>query len=506
MSRKFLTPLDLAKNELQNARIQNLATAPSSPVVGQIYYDTTLNGLYIYNGTAWALAGGITAGTLASRPLATAVAAGTFYYATDNYLVYYSNGTTWQQTHAFGSGASTTVSIAGSAADGTSTNYARADHSHAGPGFGPVTTVQVFNAAGTNGVSTTVSRSDHSHGTPSIGGVTPTNITATSAAVGSGTTAAVDNHVHGFTPGNFAISAFGAAAADVSHGGYKITNLGTPTATTDAANKQYVDNAVSGLSWKQAVNLRASSNIGLAGSSGTLVIDGHTALTSTHNGYRLLLNGQTTSSDNGIYVYSDSGSGYTLNRATDADSYTELIGAAVFVEEGTSYGATAWLQSNHYLTSFSGQTWVQFSGSGVYTASNGVNLVGNNFSFLPTGTGGLQTSSGGASIKLPSNSGLNTDSTGTYVGAGTGISVLLGNVSIDTSVVARKYAANVGDNSSTSITITHNLGTRDVQVTLYDASSYAEVMCDVTHATTNTITLAFSTAPTTNQYRVVVIG
>jgi hypothetical protein len=92
------------------------------------------------------------------------------------------------------------------------------------------------------------------------------------------------------------------------------------------------------------------------------------------------------------------------------------------------------------------------------------------------------------------------------VGAGTGISVLLGNVSIDTSVVARKYAANVGDNSSTSITITHNLGTRDVQVTLYDASSYAEVMCDVTHATTNTITLAFSTAPTTNQYRVVVIG
>ena len=70
----------------------------------------------------------------------------------------------------------------------------------------------------------------------------------------------------------------------------------------------------------------------------------------------------------------------------------------------------------------------------------------------------------------------------------------------------RKYAASVGDGTSTSITITHNLGTRDVQVTLYDASSYAEVMADVAHATTNTVTLTFSVAPTSNQYRVVVFG
>ena len=74
-------------------------------------------------------------------------------------------------------------------------------------------------------------------------------------------------------------------------------------------------------------------------------------------------------------------------------------------------------------------------------------------------------------------------------------------------MVSRKYAANVGDGSNDSITITHNLGTRDVIVTLYDnASPYAEVICDVQHTTTNTITLLFSVAPTSNQYRVVVQG
>jgi hypothetical protein len=66
------------------------------------------------------------------------------------------------------------------------------------------------------------------------------------------------------------------------------------------------------------------------------------------------------------------------------------------------------------------------------------------------------------------------------------------------------FAANFGDGTSISYVITHNLGTRDVTVTVYrNSTPWDEVMCDVAHTSTNTVTLSgFTIPPSANQFRV----
>jgi len=160
----------------------------------------------------------------------------------------------------------------------------------------------------------------------------------------------------GYTPVN--------KAGDTMTG--NLTLSGAPTNSLHAATKQYVDDVASGLHWKGAVNLLAASNIALTGNTNTLVIDGHDALVSADSGYRILLKNQTTAANNGIYTYTDNGTTYTLTRSIDADTFQELEGTSVLVLEGTTYALTGWVQTNYSLTSFSGQTWVQFnSGGGV---------------------------------------------------------------------------------------------------------------------------------------------
>jgi hypothetical protein len=476
MARKFLVSIDLNKNELQNAVIQNLATAPASPYSGQIYYNTGDNQLYIYNGTRWEVAGNaVQSGLLAARPAAGTVDAGTIYYATDTYLFYYSNGSAWAQTNQFGT----------------------------------ITAQTTYGASSGNGSSTDYARADHTHGTPALGTATPNAITGAAGSAGSAATPSKEDHVHAFAP-----------TTDLNMGGYKLASLGTPTVSTDAATKQYVDDVAQGLNIHAAsyaattANLNATYSNGTSGVGATLTNAGTQAAFTTDGttpsvNDRILVRLQTNQAQNGIYTLTTVGSGSTnwvLTRATDFDTPTEIAGGDfTFVDNGTTLANTGWVNVDEVTTVGTDPiVFQQFSGAGTYTASNGVLLTGTNFTFAPRTGYGLQTGASGAEIKLATTSGLNLASD-LAVGAGNGISVLTNTVAIDSTVVVSKYAANVGDGSATSYTITHNLGTRDVIVSVYEASgSYAEVICDVNHATTNTITLLFSVAPTLNQYRVVV--
>ena len=487
MARKFLTALDLGKNELQNARIQNLATDPASPVAGQVYFNTVANEMRIYNGTVFEAIGlnGVTAdaaelnildgATLTTTelnyvdgvtsaiqtqldtkaPLANPTFTGTVTLDTGVNIVF--EGTTANAFEATLTAGDPTADRTITLPDLTTTLV------------GQDTTDTLTNKTLTSPVVSGLTLSDSSivvEGATAdayettLSFVDPTADRTIYVPNADGTLARVENKLHDFA----------VATASVDLNSQKITNLASPTDPTDAANKGYVDAAVVGIDWKASVRAATTAAVTLATAfENGDTLDGVTLAT----GNRILVKDQADGTENGIYTVNASGA---PTRATDADTSAEITASfAVFVEEGTVNADSGFVLTNNGAVTVgtTALTFTQFTGLGQVTAGAGLTKAANTLD----------------------------------VGAGTGITVNANDVAIDTAVVVRKYAVSLGDGSATSYTITHNLGTRDVTVALYEvASPYAEVLADVEHTTTNTITVKFSVAPTTDQYRVAVQG
>jgi hypothetical protein len=139
--------------------------------------------------------------------------------------------------------------------------------------------------------------------------------------------------------------------------------------------------------------------------------------------------------------------------------------------------------------------------SPVYNASGISGIVSNTH-----GGTGLNTNSAANGTLLIGNGGGFTLSTLT---AGTNISIVngVGGITISTTGTGtvNKYATTLST-SSTTYTVTHNLGTQDVVIAVYDTSLLTYIETDVETTTTNTATINFAVAPTAGQYRVVVMG
>lgn len=126
-----------------------------------------------------------------------------------------------------------------------------------------------------------------------------------------------------------------AFTADQSIGGFKLTNLGDGTNPADAVNKSQLDAAVAAItsgSAKNVVRLATTANITLVG---TQTIDG----VAGSEDDRVFVKNQTLPAQNGIYLMK---SGAWV-RTTDADTWTELVGAIVPIAEGTANHDTLWL-------------------------------------------------------------------------------------------------------------------------------------------------------------------
>ncbi len=238
-----------------------------------------------------------------------------------------------------------------------------------------------------------------------------------------------------------------APTADIAFNSRKLTGIADGTNAQDAVSFNQLSAVLNGRDFKDSVRVATTTSVA---QSSLTAIDGITLV----DGDRILDKDNATAANRGIWV-AHSGA---WTRATDADTSAKISSnLTVMVEEGTANGDK------------------QFT-----LTTNGPIVLGTTaLTFAGTGTG-------------------------TTYSNGTGVSIAGSVISVDTSVVVRKFAQDIGDGAATSIAVAHGLAALDTMVQVYDKSTGATVECDTVRTSATVTTLIFATAPTAAQYRVLI--
>lgn len=472
MARKFLTPIDLNKLELQNARIQNLTSDPASPVAGQIYYNSVDSQLKYYNGSAsaWQVIGQTV------EQLQDAV---------NDLLV---AGTAISLNYNDGAG---TLTIANT---GVTSVLGTANEVEVSASAGAVTlslpatinanTTGNANTATTLATARTISLGGDLSGSASFNGSTDITINATvaanSVALGTDTTG---DYVAGATAGSgITVGGSGGEGSSLT-----ITNTGV-LSLTGTANE---------------VNVSASAGNITVGLPDDVTIGGNLTVTGdlTVSGSTTYLNTATLQVEDNKVVLNSNATG------------TPTVDAGIEVERGDYPNAELfWDESEGKWTASNGSASFALSLAGhTHTSSDITNFqeaVEDVVGSLATDSGTIDftyTDNGASAGTLSASVILAASAS--YLSTTSGLAV--DKISLESVLVtdgfSRKASANL-TGVATSYAITHNLGTRDVAVNVYDNATFETVETDIVRTDSNTVTVSFAVAPTSNAYRVVIVG
>lgn len=422
MAIPFLNNADFNQNQALNLRLHQLATDPSG-VSGQVYYNTAVNRPRWYDGAAW-------------RDIFRADTANT----ADTVVLRGAGGN-------FSAG-TITANLNGVASKATQLETARNFWIQGKADSTPVS----FNGTGDVTINITALSVDP----------TEVNLLNGHFLVGN-----ASDQGWATPKSSVPLSGFGAASADVSMGGFKITNLATPASgdpDTTAATKGYVDSVAQGLDVKASVRLATIAALPTntynggtqritASANGSLSVDGLTPVV----GDRILVKNESTASNNGIYTVITVGDAYSpfvLGRALDFNSSAEASpGAFTFVEQGLNLADTGWVMTadQTVVLDTTAITWTQFSGAGSYTEGRGLVRVGNTFHFAQSTAytiGDIFVASGASTIAP-----LAAVATGNVlISGGAGVAPSWGKVGLTTHVSGILGVANGGTGLNTITT------------------------------------------------------